>query len=58
MIPVTMCRFYCPLHNVENIPGGSFKIQGWRRQVMLSDERGRISDDYIFRLAFADWDKH
>jgi hypothetical protein len=25
MIPVTMCRFYCPLQNLENIPGGSFR---------------------------------
>lgn len=30
MIPVTMCRFYCPLQNLENIPGGSFRCGGGR----------------------------
>ncbi len=30
MIPVTICRFYCPLENLENIPGGSFRVGGCR----------------------------
>jgi hypothetical protein len=30
IVPVTVCRFYCPLQNLENIPGGSFRLGGGR----------------------------
>lgn len=30
MIPVTICRFYCPLENLQNIPAGSFRVGGGR----------------------------
>ena len=33
-------------------------IQGWRRQIVLSDQGSRISDDHIFRYSSADWGKH
>ena len=32
-------------------------IQTWRRQIMLSDQGSRISNDYFVRYSFADWDK-
>ena len=30
MIPSTICRYNCPLKNLENIPGGSFRLGGGR----------------------------